>query len=157
MAAGAPSTSAWESVMGKFAMLGAALALAALVFNTSGASASEQTELLDRATATVGHMKQDPAFEKAHDMAKNARAILVVPRLVKGGFIFGAEGGNGVLMKKNGNAWSSPAFYTLGSASFGLQAGLEQAEIVMLIMSDRALDAITKSEFKIGAGLGLTL
>src|SRR6185503_6537523 len=96
-------------------------------------------------------------FEKAHDMAKNARAILVVPRLVKGGFIFGAEGGSGVLMKKNGNTWSSPAFYTMGSASFGLQAGLEQAEIVMLIMSDRALEAITRSEFKIGAGAGITV
>lgn len=145
--------------MGKFSLLGAALAFVALVFTNSGASAaaSEQTELLNRAAITIDHMKTDPAFEKARSMMKDAKAVLVVPKLVKGGFIFGAEGGNGVLMKKNGAGWSSPAFYTLGSASFGLQAGLEQAEVVMLIMSDRALEAVTRSEFKIGAGLGLTM
>ena len=145
--------------MGKLAMFGAALAFAALLFNTPGASAaaSEQMETLNRAAITIDHMKSDPAFERARTMMKDAKAVLVVPRLVKGGFIFGAEGGNGVLMKKNGAGWSSPAFYTLGSASFGLQAGLEQAEVVMLIMSDRALDAVTRSEFKIGAGLGLTM
>ena len=145
--------------MGKLAMFGAALAFVALLFNTPGASAaaSDQMETLNRAATTIEHMKSDPPFEKARSMMKNAKAVLVVPRLVKGGFIFGAEGGNGVLMKKNGDSWSSPAFYTLGSASFGLQAGLEQAEVVMLIMSDRALDAVTRSEFKIGAGLGLTL
>ena len=145
--------------MGKLAMFGAALAFAALLFNTPGASAaaSDQMETLNRAAITIDHMKSDPAFEKARTMMKDAKAVLVVPRLVKGGFIFGAEGGNGVLMKKNGAGWSSPAFYTLGSASFGLQAGLEQAEVVMLIMSDRALDAVTRSEFKIGAGLGLTM
>jgi len=138
-------------------MFGAALALAALLFNTSGASASEQTNILDQAAATIGHMKSDPAFDKARGMMANAKGVLVIPRLIKGGFIFGAEGGSGVLMKKNGNTWSSPAFYTMGSASFGLQAGLEQAEIVMLIMSDRALEAITRSEFKIGAGAGITV
>jgi lipid-binding SYLF domain-containing protein len=145
--------------MGKLAMFGAALAFAALLFNTPGASAaaSDQMETLNRAAITIDHMKSDPAFERARTMMKDAKAVLVVPRLVKGGFIFGAEGGNGVLMKKNGAGWSSPAFYTLGSASFGLQAGLEQAEVVMLIMSDRALDAVTRSEFKIGAGLGLTM
>jgi len=145
--------------MGKLAIFGAALAFVALLFNTPGASAAalEQTELLDRAAVTIDHMKSDPAFEKARSMMKDAKAILVVPRLVKGGFIFGAEGGDGVLTKKNGAGWSSPAFYSLGSASFGLQAGLEQAEVVMLIMSDRALEAVTRSEFKIGAGLGLTM
>jgi len=138
-------------------MFGAALALAALLFNTSGASASEQSNLLDQAAATVGHMKSDPAFGPARNMVANAKGILVIPKLVKGGFIFGAEGGSGVLMKKNGNTWSAPAFYTMGSASFGFQAGLQQAEIVMLLMSDRALDQVTRSEFKLGAGAGITM
>ena len=76
---------------------------------------------------------------------------------MKGGFIFGAEGGNGVLLKRNGpNSWSSPAFYAMGSASFGLQIGLQKAEIVMLIMSERALRGIQHDKFKIGAGAGIT-
>jgi lipid-binding SYLF domain-containing protein len=80
-----------------------------------------------------------------------------VPSLVKGGFIFGAEGGTGVLMANNNGTWSDPAFYTMGSASFGLQAGLEQTEVVMLIMSDRALQSITRGQFKFGADAGLTV
>ena len=137
--------------------LGAAFAMAALLFTNTGAMASEQTELLDRSSRTIEHMKSDPAFERARSMMKDAKGVLVIPSLVRGGFVFGAEGGSGVLMAKNGAAWSEPAFYTMGSASFGLQAGLEQTEVVMLIMSDRALDALTSAEFKFGAGASLTL
>ncbi len=143
--------------MRSLSTLGAAFAFAALIFTTPGAMASEQTELLDRASRTVEHMKSDPAFERARVMMKDAKAVLVIPSLVRGGFVFGAEGGTGVLMAKTGAAWSEPAFYTMGSASFGLQAGLEQTEVVMLIMSDRALEALTRAEFKFGAGASLTL
>ena len=101
-------------------------------------------------------MKSDPAFAQAGNMLSRARAVLIIPNLVKGGFVFGAEGGNGVLLKRNGGRWSSPAFYSMGSASFGLQIGLEKAEIVMLIMSERALKGIQHDEFKIGAGGGIT-
>jgi lipid-binding SYLF domain-containing protein len=128
-----------------------------LLASTVGASASDQTRLIDRATRVAAHMKSDPAFDAAQRMLRKARAVLIVPGLVKGGFIFGAEGGDGVLLKRLGpDRWSSPAFYTLGSASFGLQIGLEKAEIVMLIMSERALRGIQHDNFKIGAGAGIT-
>jgi lipid-binding SYLF domain-containing protein len=132
---------------------GAALAL---TLTASTAFASDQTELVAHATRVAEHMKSDPAFAAASDMLHRARAVLIIPSLVKGGFIFGAEGGNGVLLKRNGRGWSSPAFYSMGSGSFGLQIGLEKAEIVMLIMSDRALAGIQHDEFKIGAGGGIT-
>ncbi len=90
-------------------------------------------------------------------MIHSARAILIVPGLVKGGFIFGAEGGDGVLLKRNGRTWSSPAFFNLASASFGLQIGLQQAELVFIIMTDRALKGIQQGESKLGAGAGLTV
>jgi lipid-binding SYLF domain-containing protein len=118
---------------------------------------AEQLSLVDQAELTVDHMRSDPAFGPARDMLNRARAVMIIPSLVKGGFIFGAEGGNGVLMERRGNRWSDPAFYTLGSASFGLQIGLEKAEIVMMVMSDRALRAIEDGDVKIGAGGGLTV
>src|SRR5215213_5280515 len=125
--------------MSRTCIFGAAFAFAALALANTAAVASEQTELLDRAARSVEHMKVDPAFARARGMMDSAKAVLIVPSLVKGGFIFGAEGGSGVLMSKTAGGWSEPAFYTLGSASFGLQAGLEQAEVGVLIMSDRAL------------------
>jgi lipid-binding SYLF domain-containing protein len=130
-------------------------AFAALLVSTA-ASASDETRLIEKATRVAEHMKSDPAFGGAQSMLDRAKAVLIVPALVKGGFIFGAEGGDGVLLRRNGANWSSPAFYSMGSASFGLQIGLEKAEIVMLIMSERALRGIQRDEFKIGAGGGIT-
>lgn len=135
----------------------AAAALATAMIAAPAALASDQTQLLARANHTVDHLKSDPAFSVAAGMIHRAKAVLIVPRLVKGGFIFGAEGGDGVLLKRNGRKWSSPAFYSLASASFGLQIGLEQAELVFIIMSDRALQGIQRSEFKLGAGAGITV
>ncbi|HEX4294682.1 MAG TPA: lipid-binding SYLF domain-containing protein [Rhizomicrobium sp.] len=129
----------------------------AAALTATGAFASDETELVAHATRVAEHMKSDPAFAAAHDMLGRARAVLIVPALVKGGFIFGAEGGNGVLLKRTGHGWSSPAFYSMGSGSFGLQIGLEKAEIVLLIMSDRALRGIEADQFKIGAGGGITV
>ena len=146
--------------MGKMSTLGAAFAFAALMFTVSAdaaPSASEPGNLVNRAAATIEHMKVDPGFGPAQSRVAEAKAMFIVPSLVKGGFIFGAEGGTGVLMANNGGQWSDPAFYNMGSASFGLQAGLEQTEVVMLIMSDRALQSITRGQFKFGADAGLTV
>ncbi len=140
------------------AILAAAAALASVVLAAPTAQAADdQTELLANATRTAYNMKHDPSFGAARDMLRRARAILIVPELVKGGFIFGAEGGDGVLLARTRHGWSPPAFYTMGSASFGLQIGLEKAEIVLLIMSDRALRAVERAQFKFGAGAGLTV
>lgn len=143
--------------MKMFAKLAAAAALTTVMFAAPAALASDQTELLDHANRTVDHLKSDPAFSVAAGMIHRAKAVLIIPRLVKGGFIFGAEGGDGVLLKRNGRSWSSPAFYSLASASFGLQIGLEQAELVFIIMTDRALKGIQTSSFKLGAGAGITV
>jgi SH3 domain-containing YSC84-like protein 1 len=143
--------------MNKFSTILAAAAFAAAVGAANSALASDQTDLLDSSTRTVNDLKHDPSFAQARLMLRHARAVLIVPHLVKGGFIFGAEGGDGVLLERHGSHWSEPAFYTMGSASFGLQAGLEEAHIVLLIMSDRALRGIEESKFKIGAGAGLTV
>lgn len=121
------------------------------------ARASDQTALLGDAVETVHHMRHDKTFGPSRSLLRDARAVLIVPELVKGGFIFGGEGGDGVLLERHGRSWSQPSFYTLGSASFGLQIGLEKAELVMFVMSNRALRAVERSKFKFGAGAGLTV
>lgn len=146
--------------MTKFVKLAAAVTLAAGLFAGSTAQAADPMKLLDDATTTVSHMKTDPAFDPAADSFHNAKAVLIIPAMVKAGFIFGAEGGNGVLIERTPKGWlgwGSPAFYGLGSASFGLQAGIEKAELVLLIMSDRALSGIEHGDVKLGAGAGLTV
>lgn len=136
----------------------AATIFAAALLSSAGAYANADTRsVLAHADATVTDLKVDPVFEGARNTIRHARAVLIVPGLVKGGFIFGAEGGDGVLLARTRHGWSDPAFYSLGSASFGLQIGLEQAQLVMFIMSDRALRGIEQGKFKLGAGAGLTV
>jgi lipid-binding SYLF domain-containing protein len=144
----------------KLITLAATAALFALVATpTVAARESDQTDLLRDATKTAENMNRDPSFDQARKMLRGARAVLIVPALVKGGFIFGGEGGDGVLLARTGGkrGWSDPAFYTLVGGSFGLQIGLEKAEIVLLLMSDRALRAVERAQFKFGAGAGLTV
>ncbi len=135
----------------------AAAALGAAAFLTTPALASDKGELLHDANRTVDHLRHDPAFAEAAKAIDGARAVYIVPKLVKGGFIFGVEGGDGVLFVHRGRSWVGPKFYGMGSASFGFQAGLEQAELVFIINSREALAGIEKGNVKLGAGACLTV
>ena len=119
------------------------------------AQAAEKSELLRNANEVVNDLRHDPAFGTARNMLQGAEAIYIVPKLVKAGFIFGAEGGEGVLLHRTSRGWSTPRFYDMSSASFGLQIGLEQAKLVFIINSKRALRGIEKGELKLGAGAGI--
>ncbi len=132
-------------------------ALAAAIVIALPAQAAEKAELLHDANVTVTHLKSDPAFATAARMMRNARAVYIVPHLVKGGFIFGAEGGAGVLVRRSGRGWGEPKFYDMASASFGFQAGLQKAELIFIINSDRALSGIEAGNFKIGGQAGVTV
>ncbi len=142
-------------MLNKLTLTAGAFALAATI---SAPAFADTAELLHDANITVNNLKKDPAFAQAAKMINGARAVYIVPHLVKGGFIFGAEGGSGVLLRhtKSGG-WSNPKFYDMGSASFGLQAGLQEAQLVFIINSQRALDGIDKGEVKLGAGAGITV
>src|SRR5204863_9416665 len=134
-------------ILTRFGNWAAAALVAALFIGIGCARAADEPTILAHANATVTSLKTDPVFGNARATLRRARAVLIVPALVKGGFIFGAEGGDGVLLARSRGGWSSPAFYTLGSASFGFQAGLQKAEVVMIIYTDRALRAIERSKF----------
>jgi lipid-binding SYLF domain-containing protein len=121
-------------------------------------AASDEQNLVDEARITLDHLKSDKAFGNAREMLRRARAVLIVPNLVKAGFFLGGEGGDGVMLARSArNTWNGPAFYTLASGSFGLQIGIESAEVVMLIMTDKALNALEQDEFKFGAQAGLAV
>lgn len=120
-------------------------------------AASDQDNLVERARITVDDLKKDKEFGNAVELMKQAKGVMIVPSLIKGGFFIGGEGGAGVLLKKSDGSWSYPAFYTLASASFGLQIGIEQAELIVLVMNDKAMSAFMRDEFKLGADAGLAI
>ncbi len=128
-----------------------------LLLGAPAFAAPDQQEVIDRAKATLEGLRSDSSYGNAPELLKRAKAVMIVPQLVKGGFFFGGEGGTGVLLGRGADSWSYPAFYTLASASFGLQIGIETAEVVLLVMSDHALAALMDDEFKLGAKAGLSV
>jgi SH3 domain-containing YSC84-like protein 1 len=118
----------------------------------------DQQTLVDRATLAIQDMANQSLTEDPRSLLGRARAVMVCPRVFKAGFFFGGEGGACVLLARAGNGtWSYPAFYGMGSGSFGLQIGIQDAQFVMLIMTERGLHAILDSQFKIGADASLAI
>jgi lipid-binding SYLF domain-containing protein len=134
---------------------GVVLAMAVWVFPVQmilAADPVEQQGTVDKALVTLRNFMADKEMDWLQKNLKNAKAVLIVPNLLKAGFILGGSGGSGVLLardEKTGN-WSQPAFYTVGSVTFGLQIGGEAAEVIMLIRTQKALDGLFTTEFKLG-------
>ena len=81
------------------------------------------------------------------EVLSNAKCIVVVPDLIKGGFIFGGKHGRGIASCRTSNGWSAPAFVSVGGGSWGLQIGVEGVDLVMLVMNDRGLQHLLSSKF----------
>lgn len=121
-------------------------------------AASDEQNLVDRSRIVLDNVKKDKEFGTTADLLKRAKAVLIVPALFKGGFFVGGEGGNGVFMTREANGgWSNPAFYTLASASFGLQIGAEESELVLIVLTDKARQAFMTNEFKVGVEAGVSV
>jgi len=135
----------------------AAALLLGAAFAAAPARASDEQALVDHSVGTLQDLRHDKEFGNARSLLRDCRAVLIAPRLFKAGFFFGGEGGSAVLMVRGAGGWSSPAFYTIASASFGLQIGAESSELVLFIMSDRALQALMQDKFKIGANAGIAV
>src|ERR1700712_987841 len=142
--------------------LAVAALLVATVVNTgalapAARAQTSQQVTVDGARKVLSDLRHDKAFGNAAKLMREAKAVFIVPKLIKGGFIVGGEGGNGVMMVHNKGGWSAPAFYAIGAASFGLQVGLEQSEMIMLIMTQKGLDGVLHDNFKIGAQAGISV
>jgi lipid-binding SYLF domain-containing protein len=138
-------------------ILAAGVSLVLMGGSVSARADSDQQALVDHAIGTLQDLRHDREFGNARELLHQARAILIAPRIFKAGFFFGGEGGQAVLMTRGEHGWSDPAFYTVASASFGLQIGAQESEMIMFIMSDRALHAVMQDRFKIGADAGVAV
>jgi lipid-binding SYLF domain-containing protein len=148
--------------LGAVSLLWVALFLSAAMVVTLATPASaddrqEAAQLVEKAEMTLQSFMSDSSMENFRNLAKQAKGILVVPQLLKGAFVFGASGGSGVLLIRDGNAdrWFGPAFYTIGGASFGLQIGGQASEVALLLMTERGVAAMMSSSFKLGADVGV--
>lgn len=136
-------------------LMAAALALA----TPAGADSPEEIQaFVKKAEATVETFAADDLVaDQFRDLAPRAKGILILPTSVKGGFILGGSGGHAAMLARDPatGQWSDPAFYILGSITFGLQIGGEVSEIVMLVMTQNGVDALLGGSFKLGADVSV--
>jgi len=114
------------------------------------ASSAEPDKLVADAQVSFNNFLRDPDQTWVQENLSRAKAVLIVPQLVKAGFIFGGSGGRGVLIAKDGTTWTGPAFYDLATASVGFQAGVEVSEAVIMVMTEKGLNSLMASSFKVG-------
>jgi lipid-binding SYLF domain-containing protein len=114
--------------------------------------AAEARQLVIDSGTALDHFVADPDMGWFRDHAKEAKGLFICSKIVKAGFILGGSGGRCVFVAKGDHGWAGPAFYTMGTASIGFQAGVDVAEIIMLAMNQKAVDSLMSGEFKAGAG-----
>jgi lipid-binding SYLF domain-containing protein len=123
------------------------------------ALASDKTDaqaIVTKANITFNSFMSDKNFTEMRKLSRSAKGIFIAPQVLKGAFIWGASGGTGVfLVREEGGKFTQPAFYTIGSVSFGLQIGGQTSEIILLAMTDRGVTTLLQNSVKLGADVGI--
>jgi lipid-binding SYLF domain-containing protein len=135
--------------MKKLLMLVAVLGVTAYCWADSALESSN--ERLEHAGNVLHEIMAAPDKGVPEEVLDHAKCIAVVPHMVKGGFVFGAEGGRGVATCRTAKGWSAPAFFAITGGSWGLQIGVEGVDLVMVIQSDAGMRRLLSSKFQLGA------
>lgn len=137
----------------------AALSLAACsTVTTSSNPAADAQDIVSEAERTVERFKSSSQGEVIQSLLSSAKGAIVYPNIVKAAFFVGGEGGTGVLLGRSDDAtWSSPAFYTFGAASYGLQIGAEQSNVLLVITNQQTLERATEGGLELGANASVAV
>jgi lipid-binding SYLF domain-containing protein len=127
------------------------ISLIALVgtFAWAGSSREDTVDRLQSSVDVLHSIMAAPDKGIPEEVLNSTKCMVVVPNLIKGGFIVGAKHGRGVATCRTATGWSAPAFVTIGGGSWGLQIGVEGVDLVMLIMNDRGLQHLLSSKFEL--------
>ena len=112
-----------------------------------GTARSDTVERLQSSVEVIRSIMNTPDKGIPEEVLADAKCMVVVPHLIKGGFIFGGKHGRGVASCRTSDGWSAPAFVSVGGGSWGLQIGVEGVDLVMLVMNDQGLQHLLSSKF----------
>jgi lipid-binding SYLF domain-containing protein len=115
----------------------------------AGSAREDTVDRLQNSVDVLHWIMSTPDKGIPEEVLSNAKCILVVPDLIKGGFILGGKHGRGVASCRTAEGWSAPAFVSVGGGSWGLQIGVEDVDLVMLVMNDRGFQHLLSSKFEL--------
>jgi lipid-binding SYLF domain-containing protein len=134
--------------MKKLMTLVAVLSMTSIAWAGSNREATDNR--LDHAGRVLHEIMSAPDKGIPEQVLEHAKCIAVVPDLLKGGFVFGAENGRGVATCRTADGWSAPAFFTITGGSWGLQIGVEGVDLVMIIQNEEGMKHLIDSHFELG-------
>jgi SH3 domain-containing YSC84-like protein 1 len=117
----------------------------------AGTNREATNDRLNHAGAVLHEIMAAPDRGIPEEVFEHAKCIAVVPHMLKGGFVFGAENGRGITTCRTAKGWSAPAFFTITGGSWGLQIGLEGVDLVLIIQNDKGMRQLIGSKFELGA------
>jgi lipid-binding SYLF domain-containing protein len=115
----------------------------------AGSARQDSVARLQSSVDVVNAIMAAPDKGIPEEVLNDAKCILVVPNMIKGGFVFGGKHGRGVASCRTAEGWSAPAFVSVGGGSAGFQIGLEGVDLVMLVMNDKGLQQLLSSKFEL--------
>jgi lipid-binding SYLF domain-containing protein len=115
----------------------------------AGSAREDTVDRLQKSVDVLHAIMSTPDKGIPEEVLGDAKCILVVPDLIKGGFIFGGKHGRGVASCRTAEGWSAPAFVSVGGGSWGLQIGVEGVDLVMLVMNDHGFQHLLSSKFEL--------
>jgi SH3 domain-containing YSC84-like protein 1 len=118
-------------------------------YSWAGSAREDSVARLESSVDVLHAIMATPDKGIPEEVLSNAKCILVVPDLIKGGFIFGGKHGRGVASCRTSDGWSAPAFVSVGGGSWGLQIGVEGVDLVMLVMNDQGFQHLLSSKFQL--------
>jgi len=126
------------------------IGFAVILLMTGAAFADTPTERMQKAAQVLHQIMATPDKGIPNEVFDKAKCVAVVPRMLKGGFVFGAKHGKGVAVCRTPTGWSAPEFFTIGGGSWGAQIGVEGVDLVMMVMNQQGMDQLLKNRFQIG-------
>jgi len=132
----------------------AMICMAGIALPALASSKEDIDKRLASATATLDEIMAVPDKSVPESILEQATCVGVVPGLLKGAFIFGAEYGQGVVSCRTGHGWSAPAFIKMEGGSFGFQIGGSGTDLVLVAVNQKGFQDLLKSKFKIGGDVG---
>ena len=132
------------------------LMLSLTTFAFAGPADQDPSARLQAAGTVLNEIMAAPDKGIPEEVLTGAKCIAVIPNLAKGGFVVGGEHGRGVVTCRTSHGWSAPAFISLGGGNFGLQAGAQSVDLVILFMNDKGVQGLLSSKFELSGEASAT-
>ncbi len=139
-------------------MLSAALTLAVVVAGSAQAMDKMEAQLkVQKAAILVKEFMGSPDAGAPRWLLRRSKAVVIIPDMVKAGFVVGGKYGHGVVLARTADgSWSPPSFITIGGASVGLQIGAQATDLFMVVVNQKGLDGILHNQLKFGVDAAVT-